>query len=99
MSTSFGLCKGELGQYSGGIVCKTWTTNLETSLDAIIDLWSSLAQVCPFVRVISEAVLVCLLRRPDYTGCGTRRIETGVRLVAFVRFAEVAVDAGAQFWW
>ena len=73
-------------------------TNLETSLNAIIDLWSSLTQVRPLVRVISEPVLVCLLRRPDYTSCRARGIEAGVRLVAFVRLAEVAVDAGAQLW-
>lgn len=72
-------------------------TNLETSLNAVIDLGSSLTQVGPFVRVIGETMLVCLLRRPDYTGGRTRGIETGVRLVAFVRFTEVAVDAGAQF--
>ena len=42
-------------------------------------------------------MLVCLFGCPDDTSCGARGIETGVRLVAFVRFAEVPVDAGAKF--
>jgi hypothetical protein len=43
-------------------------------------------------------MLVCLFRRPDNTGGGTGGIETSVRLVAFVCFAEVAVDAGAELY-
>lgn len=41
-------------------------------------------------------MLVCLFRCPDNTGGRTGGIETGVRLVALVCFAEVAVDAGAE---
>lgn len=47
--------------------------------------------------MVSESMLVCLLGRPDDSGRGTGGIEAGVRPVAFVRFAEVAVDAGAEF--
>ena len=43
-----------------------------------------------------KAMLVCLFRCPDNTGGRTGGIETGVRLVALVCFAEVAVDAGAE---
>lgn len=43
-------------------------------------------------------MLVSLLGCPDNTGGGTRGIETCVRLVTFVRFAEVAVNAGAKFY-
>ena len=71
-----------------------------------------MAQVGPFLRVVDiksttfartskktptgKTMLVCLFRCPDNTGGGTGGIETGVRLVTFVCFAEVAVDAGAE---
>jgi hypothetical protein len=42
-------------------------------------------------------VLVCLLGGPDDTCGGARGVETCVRLVAFVRLAELPVDAGAEF--
>jgi hypothetical protein len=41
---------------------------LERAFDLVIDLGSSLAQVCPLVRVLKKAMLVGAFRAPDYTG-------------------------------
>ena len=71
---------------------------LEAALDAIVDLWRTLAQVGPFFRVFEETVLVCLFRSPDDTGGCACGVETGVRLVAFMRLAELSVNGRAEFW-
>ena len=70
----------------------------KAALYAIIDLWRTLAQVCPFFGVVEEPMFVGLFGGPDDTGRSACGIETSVWLVAFVGLAELTMDGGAQFW-
>jgi len=72
---------------------------LKAALDAIVNLGRTLAQVGPFFRMFEETMLVCLFRSPDDTGGCACGVETGVRLVAFVRLAELSVNGRTKFWW
>jgi len=72
---------------------------LKAAFDAIVNLGRTLTQVGPFFRVLEETMLVCLFRSPDDTGGCACGVETSVRLVAFVRLAELSVNGGAKFWW
>ena len=69
---------------------------LETALDLVIDLGSTLAQVCPLFRALEIAVLVGPFRGPHDAGGGTRGIEPSMGLVAFVGVAELTVDLGCE---
>lgn len=70
---------------------------LKTPFNLIIDLRSSLAQVRPGVRIIEEAVLVGTLGGPDDAGGRAGRVQPGVRTVALMRLAELAMDFGVEF--
>jgi hypothetical protein len=69
---------------------------VKAALDLVVNFRSTLAQVRPCIRVVEVAVLVGTLRGPYYTGRGTSGIETGVGLVALMRLAELAMDAGGE---
>jgi len=66
-------------------------------IHTIVDLRRALAQVCPALRIVEEAVLVGSLGRPHYTGRGAGRIKSGVRLVTFVGITELFVNVGLLF--
>lgn len=68
----------------------------EAASNVILNLGRALAQVGPGVGVLEEAVLGGALGAPDYTGGGAAGVEAGVRLVAFVRVAELTVDLGLE---
>ena len=70
---------------------------LKAAFDAIVDFRCTLTEVCPFFWVFEETVLVGLFGCPDDTCGGARSIETGVRLVAFVRLAELTMDGRSEF--
>lgn len=71
--------------------------SLEGALDPILDLRGALAQVCPLLRLLGEAMFVGAFGTPDDAGRGTGRIETGVGFVAFVGIAKLPVDLGVCF--
>lgn len=71
---------------------------LKAALYAVVNLGRALAQVGPFFGFLEEAVLVGLFGGPDDAGGGAGGVETGVRLVAFVRLAELPVDVRAEFY-
>lgn len=71
---------------------------LEATGNLILDLGGALAQVCPGIGVLEEAVLGGALCAPDYTGGGAAGVEAGVGEVAFVGIAELAVDLGLELW-
>jgi hypothetical protein len=62
------------------------------ALDIILNLGRTLSQVCPFLGLLSEAMLVCTFRTPNDAGGGTSGIETSMRSVAFVGIAKLSVD-------
>lgn len=96
------VCNGfpERFDASGGTILSRSTADfdclwpLEASVDLVVDLWSSLAQVGPAGRVFKVAMLVGSLGGPHNTGGSTSRIKTSVSAVAFVRVAELAVNSG-----
>jgi hypothetical protein len=49
------------------------------------------------MRLVEIALFVGTLRSPDDTGRGSSWVEAGVRFVAFVAFAELAVDGRVEF--
>jgi hypothetical protein len=70
----------------------------ERTFDFVLYFRSTLAQIRPFVWVLEEAMFVGTLSAPnDTSGCASR-VETSVRLVAFVCVAELAMDLGVSFW-
>lgn len=70
---------------------------LEAAFDLIINLRGTLTQVGPALGILEISMFVCALRGPYDTGGGTGRVETGVRLVAFVG-TELTVDLGGELW-
>lgn len=58
--------------------------SLEAALDLVVDFGSTLTQVGPEVRFLCEAMLVGSLGGPDYTGRGTRRVESAVVVLGVV---------------
>lgn len=68
----------------------------ETTLDAIVGLGSTLAQVRPFGGVLGVTVFGGTLCTPDNTGRGTGRIKTSVRTVTLVGTTELTVSLGSK---
>lgn len=71
----------------------------EAPLDLVVDLRRTLSQVRPCLWVLKEAVLVGALGSPYNAGRGARGVKAGVRLMAFVRLAELAVDFRGELCW
>jgi hypothetical protein len=66
--------------------------SFKRALDVILNLWCTLSQVGPFLRLLGEAMLVCAFRTPNDAGGGTSGIETSMGSVAFVGIAKLSVD-------
>lgn len=80
--------------FSGGGIDGDRGRTGEASLDLIVDLWGTLAQVCPGRWVVLEAVLIGTLSTPDDTGGGTRSVQASVGTVTFVGGTEITVGFG-----
>ena len=70
---------------------------LKASYDIIVDLWSSLTQVCPSCGIIGETMLICSFRAPDYSSRGAGRIQASMWLMSLVGIAELPMYLGAHF--
>lgn len=58
---------------------------MEAALDIVVDLGRTLAQVCPFFRVVEKAMLVGAFGGPDHArGCSTW-VQAGMRSVSFIQ--------------
>lgn len=68
---------------------------LETPLDIILNFRSALAQIGPLIGLLQEAELGSTLRAPNDTCRSTCGIEAGMRQMAFVGGAELAMDLAA----
>jgi hypothetical protein len=69
----------------------------QSSAITVVYLRRALPKVCPAGRVIAIATFVCSFGCPNDTGRSARRVESGVRLVAFMGFAELEMDRRVQF--
>lgn len=67
---------------------------LEAASDVVLDLRSTLAQVCPGVGVFEEAVFGSTLSAPDYTGGRSAGVEARVGHVTLVGITELAMNLG-----
>lgn len=96
-SSSQSLDTGGRSVFSSGHGNINGLRSFEATFDIIVDFRCTLTQVCPFLRLLQEAMLVGSLRAPNYTGGGTSRVEASVWFVALVGIAELFVDFGVCF--
>jgi hypothetical protein len=71
---------------------------VERALDVVIDFWSTLTKICPFVGVFEEAVFVGTLGAPDNTCRGTGWVEPGMVTVTLMGVTKLLVDFALGFY-
>jgi hypothetical protein len=73
------------------------TRPLKASLNLVVDLRGTLTEICPLLWMVCKAMFIGSFSSPYYTGGCTSGVETGVRAMAFVGLAELAMDFGGEF--